>query len=252
VMSRNHDLLTGGAAGSITLDPDGASGENVVTVTWNARPTGNGSNYVKFEGRYKPLPLWTTGKVYARLHEKLSAGFNVGGAGNTSSALEYKYLWFQVDSVQHQSPSRFEFMLDNQGTNPAGLLTMKQQWVTTNASEPAGQGGFFGTDGSGGRPPQYNIGSESSGQWNTHVFAINKLASALGDTSSAWWLNGTKRQEMSGSFLAGDTIGGDVNEYLWFELGANMNNGPDVSQTRKVRWFGLYRTRCSTRAGLGF
>ena len=76
-----------------------------------------------------------------------------------------------------------------------------------------------------------------------HTWVIELLGIGSSSASFTTYLDGRKVGTVSAPFLSGETIG--AGWAVMFEMGANMNNGPDHAQSRWWREFGVYTTRPS-------
>jgi hypothetical protein len=227
---------------------EGPFGDKAFKYTWAASPqnvpgplrspaaNSDISNYyVKEEFRTAPntLPVGTT-ELWLRFTDKLSSNFRVGGAGATGAMMEYKYFFIQM----HTDNTGFSFApiqleLDDQNTNPSASLLLRLKLIDIVSGNQVQR-----------QSVDQALGGTFLGSWHTWVVGITGIGTA--SCVVTVYRDGVQFSQVSGSWLVGSTIGGASTQIL-FEMGANINNGPDQEQNRWWRELGIYKSRPSLK-----
>ena len=221
-------------SGSIAANlTGGPTGEPVMEYTWNSRPTcpsgpSNCSNYV-----YTAATIPISGnpsKLWFRLFNFLSAGWLVGGGGGAGSQCEYKFIILDFGHGGKQ----LEFMLENPNAGgPDGLIGCRLVQAGIDTVRTDGNGPIF----------DY---VPATGSLRNVWDAWHLEMTGFGTTSTTTTLyhRGVSRISVTGNFLgSGNYPGSGGNCFM--AIGTNINNGPDLAQTRRIREFGVYRSRPS-------
>jgi hypothetical protein len=224
----NHDI--GGVSNpqSISLDPTGGfNGDKAMRYDWPSRATAacTGSEITTaVMPRLNPPPAGLK-DLWIRFTTKESAGFAHGlpGCGGRS------YKFFLVNVERGSTMGRAGTYLGDGA--PASHLSTRLYMDLNSPGVALNSGTLLPMGGDQGW----------GGQYHTWVIELT----GIGTSSSVFttYLDGKKIGTVSGAFLAGQTLGAGWN--IMFEMGANMNNGPDHAQSRWWREFGVYTTRPS-------
>jgi hypothetical protein len=236
--------------GQLSLPSAGPSGGKVLRYTWAASPnnipggdrTPAGADdisnyYVREEGRVTTnvLPEGTT-ELWWRVTDKYSAAWRCGGGGASGSQLEYKALFFWLSTnLATGLGGQIALEIDDQNDDPSDELLLRLKLIDKL---------------SGGGTPVTSVdtnlpaGAGFLNKWNTWVIGVTAIGTA--NCVLSVYLNGVLFATVSRSWLAesGTIVGGAATDSV-FELGANINNGPDLEQTRDFAEFGIYKKRPS-------
>jgi hypothetical protein len=174
--------------------------------------------------RLNPPPA-STKNLWIRFTTKESAGFAHGlpGCGGRS----YKYFLVAVESGSKMGRIGTYF---GDGT-PASHLSTR---LYMDMNSPSGVSGVMGG---------FPIGGDAGWGGSYHTWVIELLGIGTSSASFTTYLDGNKVGTINGTFLSGENVG--IGWSIMFEMGANMNNGPDHAQSRWWREFGVYTTRPS-------
>lgn len=230
--------VAGSVIGDYSLDATGGpAGDKALKYTWPARPAGATSYFIAMQFRINPLPTLGS-KLYIRWTSKESSGFRVGGAGVTGSGCEYKFLF--ADFTQSgQSSGSATLELENLTTNPSASVGLRLKLIdgTTYGSPWNGSPTSEAAHGGSGDP----VLTGWDGSYHTWVMEITGLGTTA--QTCVIYKDGVAFLTLSSApFYPSVTIGGGT---LTIELGANINNGPDLSQARWFREIGVYKARPS-------
>lgn len=228
---------------------EGPSNTKALKYTWTASPTNTpgGSRtppaaddisnyYVKLEFR-TAADAWPVGtdEVWLRFTDKLDSGWRCGGGGATGSQLEYKYFFINVQTSE-SSPlyAPIQIEIDDQNSSPSSDLVLRQKMIdVVDGNFVQHPGGSHDED----------LAAEFLGEWHTWVVGITGIGTAT--CVSRIYLDGELFSELPPlPWLATSTIGGP-DTLMIFEMGANINNGPDQEQYRWWRELGVYQARPS-------
>jgi uncharacterized protein YjdB len=239
----NTDMGCSGT-NSISMDntggPNGAS--KAMRYDWAARPfVAPASTYCTTETtigvapRFNPPPVADT--LWIRFTSKESAGFAHGSqtCGSTHG-LAYKFFLVVFSKV---------------GVN-ARVGTYLFPAVTGSATN--GEFGMDMNDGLGNTrslngPPNANdptapfpLGTTWNGQYHTWHIQIFGLGGST--VTYRVYMDGVMLRELVGPFIPNQVVGGNGWAFQ-FEVGANINNGPEQAQSRHWRELGIYTSRPS-------
>jgi hypothetical protein len=92
-------------------------------------------------------------------------------------------------------------------------------------------------------PAPVDIGGDQGWGGSYLTWVLELLGIGTPTSSFTVYLDGKKVQTLSGAFLNGQTLGPGWK--VMFELGANINSGPDHAQSRWFREFGVYASKPS-------
>jgi hypothetical protein len=193
--------------------------------------------YVKQEFRtaVTAFPAGTS-EVWLRFTDKLSSNFRVGGAGATGSEMEYKYFFISISTNKTGSSyAPVQIELDDQNTNPSPNIILRTKLIDHTGGSAIQR-----------QSKDQNLAANFLGGWHTWVVGITGIGTANALVSV--YLDGVLFTSVTGSYLAeaGTVVGGSATDII-FEMGANINNGPDQEQYRWWREIGVYKSRPSLK-----
>jgi hypothetical protein len=199
--------------------------------------------YVRQEGRVgvNVIPNGTS-EIWLRFTDKFSSNWRCGGGGATGSQLEYKSFFLSMAASGTGGSSAFLFQLeiDDQNNTPSSDLIARIKIVDIPSGGGQTQRASHDT----------NLAADFLGDWHTWVVGMTGIGTA--NYRLVVYLDGVLLDELDTdtvlggpiAFLNGQTIGGATGD-MPFEMGANINNGPNQEQTRDWAEFGLYFKRPS-------
>jgi hypothetical protein len=168
-----------------------------------------------------------TSQLWIRFTTKESAGFAHGlpNCGGRS----YKYFLVNVENGATMGRAGL-YLGDGR---PASHLSTR---AYLDFNSPSGASGVKPDTGA-------MIGGDAGwgGSYHTWTMAIEGIGSSGAKFSV--YLDGRLVHQITGPFLAGIQVG--TGWVVMFQLGANINNGPDHAQSRWRREFGVYTTKPS-------
>jgi hypothetical protein len=239
----NHDGNVAGDPLDIHFDATGGpSSTKTMRYDWPARTTCPNNNpqtcsyYIGLAPRFNPTPVPVGTEFWVRFTDRTSPGFRIGGGGATGSQAEYKYMFIDL-FVPGQGVGTLQMELDSQQSGaPNNLVQMRLKLLNPNNT------GTY-TDGLPGAPGGLDAPLPASffGSWNTWVVGFTGVGTAQ---TTAWvYRDGVLLKNITGPWFANTVI--PANAVLDVQMGANINNGPDVAQSRWWREFAVYPTRPS-------
>jgi uncharacterized protein YjdB len=217
---------------SISLDPTGGfNGDKAMRYDWPARlghACSGDEITIAVQPRLYPPPTGMQ-DLWVRFTSKENTAFEHGinGCGGNS----YKFFLVQFETIGKQG--RFgTYLYDAIGVLPRHQSSDFYMDQTDNQGTAATFGGIqIGAKGPTGW----------GGAYHTWVIELHGLGTANATFST--WKDGVKLATINAPFLAGQTLG--PGWAVTFEMGANMNNGPETAQSRWFREFGVYTQRPS-------
>jgi hypothetical protein len=214
----------------------GPNGSKALRYDWPSRPTcpngpTNCSYYITLQPRFNPLPAGLSREIWFRFTDKLSPNFRIGGGGAVGSQNEYKYLFLDFFSA---GMGQLVMELDSPVSGPATSTVVARFKII----DPSGK--VVATDACRcqGGGPDSPLPPDFIGSWNTWVMGVSRV----GTDSIAWtvYKNGALFRELRGVFFPGKNF---LAGQLTIEMGANINNGPDVPQSRWWREIAVFSKR---------
>jgi hypothetical protein len=225
-----HDIGAVSTPSQISLDPTGGlNGGKAMRYDWPARPTAacTGAEItIGIMPRLNPPPV-ATKDLWVRFTSKESPNFEHGRTG--CGGRSYKFFLVQFESGYYGKQGRIGTYL---GDASSASMMPTNLWMDMNDTQ--------GSQTMNGALP---IGGNVSwgGQWHTWVMGLEGIGTS--NATYTVYMDGKKINSINAAFLAGQSVG--PGWAVTFEMGANMNNGPDSAQSRWFREFGVYSTRPS-------
>jgi uncharacterized protein YjdB len=226
----NHDIGAVANPQFISLDPSGGiNGGKAMRYDWPARATApcTGSEItIGVMPRLNPPPAGMR-NLWIRFTSKESPNFAHGlpGCGGRS----YKFFLIHLENLSAGRSGRFGTYL---GDGVPTSNTSTRLWMDMN-------------DNQGSQNMQSALPIGGDGGWGGvyHTWVIEMTGIGTAATTFRTYMDGQLVGAIQAPFLNGQTLGGGWS--VMFEMGANMNNGPDRAQSRWWREFGVYTTRPS-------
>lgn len=227
----NHQILAvseGKTGGSITYDATGGP-SSTKAMKYHIASAGGGvssPNSVSIQVRVNPA--LTLSNCYVRWTDNISSTFQNGGSGAVGTQREYKSFLVDLGSG---AGGLGHIGVYYEGNDPTYFVTMDStDRLSGNVNTTHAVNQALGTIGSW------------TGKWNTWVLCMENLGSS--NYRLALYLNGTAIMNFTGqSFFP--LQGGSVAGATQFQVGEQLNNGPDQAWDRTWKEVGMYSTRPS-------
>ena len=210
----------------ISLDPLGgtSAGPRAMRYDWPARLGLTGEYTVNVEPRLLNPPQ--TPNLYVRWTSKESAGFKNASGAATGASRSYKFLQIQLPDVVGGNP-QFGVYLEDDAPMSLQIDATDRTYSNDHSTQT------------------YALTSGWSGQFHTYVAEV--IGMGTNTCTFSLWMDGAKIITAATiPFLPGQVIGGP-GQFFAVAMGANINSGPDQTESRWWREFGIYTTRPSTR-----
>lgn len=200
--------------------------EKAMRYDWPSRSTnpctGAGAE-ITIGAQPRWLPTVPVKELWIRFTSKESANFEHGRNGCGGRSYKYFLVVFEKPGVLGRAGAYL-------GDGPLATATSTRLYMDLNS--PSNVSGVKGG---------FRIGGDTTwgGGYHTWVIGLEGIGTAAATFSV--YLDGSLVNTIAASFLDGQTVG--PGWAVTFEMGANINNGPDHAESRWFREFGVYTQR---------
>ncbi len=216
---------------AIFLDPTGGfGGGKAMRYDWPARPSSGCNNDITVRAQMRFNPVRSGPNWYFRTREKMTNPWQNGSPGSCSGQWEYKFLL-----VHGGGPGAgFEILMPHgHGSgNPNPNLVFNLVMVSSG-----GQSTSNALQGN-----ELNLGNPAVWPGTYRVFVLEVRGHGTATPTMALYIDGVQVKTLA---HPGTNYTWANNALSFVELGANLDSGPDVVQSRWFSEFGIYTTRPS-------